>query len=83
MNEGDASRGIVIAQFRDELRAHMAASRLDAEGIRAVVLDALRPYALGVRRAALAVADQDVPRAIAVLKTTPAAPYLVPDAELR
>jgi hypothetical protein len=79
----EASHGIVIAQFADESQAHMAASRLGAEDIRAVVLDTLRPRALGVRRAALAVAEQDAPRAIAVLKTTPAAPYLLPDAELR
>jgi hypothetical protein len=72
------SRGTVIAQFADESSAHMAAARLSADDIQAVVLDTLPTRALGVRKAALAVPDRDVSRAVAILKMTPAAPFLLP-----
>ena len=72
------SRGTVIAQFNNESHAHMAAARLSADDIQAVVLDTLPARALGARKAALAVPDKAVSRAVAILRTTPAAPFLLP-----
>ena len=74
--------GVVIAQFEDESHARMAASRLEADDVKALVLDSRRRHGVGAWRAALAVAESDVSRAVEILKSTPAAPFLLPDAGL-
>jgi hypothetical protein len=83
MTGDEPSQGIVIAQFADESHAHMAATRLESDDIAATVLSARRRHGVGSWRAALAVAESDVARAVAVLKSTPAAPFLLRDTELR
>ena len=83
MNGGEPSQGIVIAHFDDESHAYMATTRLESDNIAATVLSSRRRHGVGSWRAALAVAEPDVTRAVAVLKSTPAAPFLLPDVELR
>jgi hypothetical protein len=68
---------VVIANFPEEAMAHMAASRLEAEGIEAMINDRLPIYLAGQRAARLAVSVDDVDAAVEVLKQTPAKKFLV------
>lgn len=68
---------VVIANFPEEALAHMAASRLDAEGIDAMVNDRLPIYLAGQRAARLSVSVDQVEAAVEILKQTPARKYLV------
>ena len=68
---------VVIANFPEEAMAHMAASRLEAEGIEAMVNDRLPIDLAGQRGARLAVSVDDVDAAIEILKQTPARKFLV------
>ena len=68
---------VTIARFGDESHAHMAAGRLEAEGVDAVVMDVMPHRAVGVRQATLAVPTADVQRSAAILRTTPAGPFLL------
>ncbi len=73
----DLGRVMVIARFGDESQARMAAARLDSEGIDVVVNDIMPARALGARAATLGVLSDQVARAVAVLKATPARPFLL------
>lgn len=68
---------VVIANFPEEAMAHMAASRLEAEGIEAMINDRLPIYLAGQRAARLAVSVDDVEAAVEILKQTPAKKFLV------
>jgi hypothetical protein len=68
---------IVIANFPEEAMAHMAASRLEAEGINALINDRLPIYLAGQRGARLSVSVDQADAAIEVLKQTPAKKFLV------
>lgn len=70
-------RIIVIARFRDESQAHMAAARLEGDDIDVAVTDVMPGRALGARAATLGVPSDQVQRAVAILKTTPARPFLL------
>jgi len=63
---------VVIAEFSQLVKADLAKARLEAEGIRAVLLDAqtiaVNPlYSGALGGVKLAVADEDAPRARAIL----------------
>jgi hypothetical protein len=68
---------VVIARFRDESHARLAAARLEDEDVGAVVMDRIPHHALGARAATLAVPAEDVKRATTILEQTPAKPFLL------
>ena len=68
---------VVIARFRQESHAHMAAARLEGEGIRSLLTDIMPARALGERAATLAVPVEDAERAARIMKTTPARAFLL------
>jgi hypothetical protein len=72
----DTGRLVIIAKFREEVSARMAASKLESEGIEAVITAPVR--SAGARRSAtLSVLAEDCKAAIASLENTPARTYLV------
>ena len=73
----DTGKTVVIANFPEEAMAHMAASRLEGDGIAAMVNDRLPIYLAGQRGARLAVSVDDVDAAVEILKQTPAKKFLV------
>jgi hypothetical protein len=76
LNYATAPRWVVIARLNDEFTAHLAASKLEAEGIetnlsgRSYVLQSSYPTAVAVRA-------EDAAAAREVLKHSPAARWLV------
>lgn len=72
----DVGRLVPITLYRSELEIHMAASKLEGEGIRATIEDHPRTGG-GIRAARILVAADDAPAAIAILKQTPAHAFLV------
>jgi len=79
----NAGRWVPITQYRSELLVHMAASKLQAEGIRVFIEDHPR-RAGAVRPARLNVLADEVPAAVSILMQTPAREYLLelPDEKL-
>jgi hypothetical protein len=76
--EGARESGlVVIARFRDESQAHMAAAKLEAEGVAVLVSDVLPLRALGARSATLAVPAANVERAVQIARATPARAFLL------
>jgi hypothetical protein len=75
-DHGRAPKWIVIAQFPDEITAHLASSKLDAEGIRTNLGNEQNPIS-GSNSTAIAVQTDDVKAAIAILKDSPAKRWLV------
>ena len=72
----NADRLVPITTYNNELLVHMAASKLEAEGIRTVIEDHPR-RAGAVRPARIKVFADDVPAAVAILRQTPARDYLL------
>ena len=72
----NAGRFVPITQYRSELLVHMAAAKLEAQDIRAVV-EAHPRTAGGVRRARIKVLFDDVAAAVSILMETPARDYLL------
>ena len=72
----DAGRWIPITQYRSELLVHLAASKLEAEGIRVFIED--HPGRAGAARPArINVLADEVPAAVSILMQTPARDYLL------
>ena len=67
---------VAIARFSDQVSVHMAASKLESEGIRAFVIDPQQPIG-GWHTAEIKVAVEDVARAVGILKQTPARDQLI------
>jgi hypothetical protein len=72
----NAGRWVPITQYRSELLVHMAASKLEAEGIRVFIEDHPR-RAGAVRPARINVLADEVPAAVSILMQTPARDYLL------
>jgi len=72
---------VVIAHFRDEAEARMAAGALEVNEIGSLVGDRIPSYGIGRRSADLAVLLDDVADAVEILKQTPAARYLASNLE--
>jgi hypothetical protein len=74
-------RMAAIAQFPDETEAHMAAAKLESEGIGVEIKTRMPLYGMKNPSAVLAVHPDDVTAAVAVLEQTPARLRLIhPDA---
>jgi len=70
----------VVAQFPDETEAHMAAAKLESEGIGVEIKTKMLTPLYGMENsngAVLAVHSDNVPQAIALLEQTPARRYLI------
>jgi hypothetical protein len=67
-------RWVVIARFADEVTAHLAASKLDADGIETRLNNSLY-FASGPT--VMAVRAEDVDAAVDILRVGPAAPWLI------
>ncbi len=71
---------ITIARFSDQLSVHLAASKLESEGVHVVVEDP--PQTVGEpHHAELKVLKKDRAKAVAILETTPARESLVDEDE--
>jgi len=68
---------VVIAAFEDQFEIRLAATRLEAEGIAALVNEQMRLPHFGVRGATLAVHQADVADAVEILSQTPAKRLLI------
>ena len=72
---------VAIAHFPEETEAHMAAGKLESEGIGVEIKTRMPFYGLKSPSAVLAVHGDDVARAVALLEQTPAKLRLInPDA---
>jgi hypothetical protein len=74
-----------IARFPDSLQAHLAAAKLETEGIRCVLTgqESILSGAMGLHGSLLAVDSEDARRAVEVLAATPARRYLtVPQSQV-
>jgi len=68
----------VVARFPDPLQAHLAALKLESQGIVCQAMDLpAAVYSVGLQAGVLAVQDGDVQRAVEILARTPARAYLV------
>ncbi|MGA2441929.1 MAG: hypothetical protein ABSH08_13305 [Tepidisphaeraceae bacterium] len=78
LNYADAQGNmwIAIAVFPDEVTAHLASSKLDAEGIETDLGNHMNPF-LGIDSTRMSVKSDDVQAAIAILTDTPAKRWLV------
>jgi hypothetical protein len=72
----DAEELVAIASFADEVSVHLAASKLESEGIRAVADDPQQPVG-GLHTSVLRVLAEDVARAREILMETPARDQLI------
>ena len=68
---------LAVAHFPDELEAHMAAARLESEGIGVEIKTRMPLYGMKSPSAVLAVHPDDVAQAIAILEQTPAKPRII------
>jgi hypothetical protein len=76
-------RMVAIAQFPEETEAHMAAGKLESEGIGAEIKIRMPFYGLKNPSAVLAVHPDDVARAVELLEQTPAKQRLIqPDGQV-
>ena len=72
----NTDRLVPITAYANELVVHMAASKLDGEGIRAVIED--HPRTAGrVRPARIKVFADDVPAAVSILMASPARTFVL------
>jgi hypothetical protein len=71
-----SGKWIPIALFPDEVTAHLASSRLDAEGIKTILANEVNPI-VGNNPTGISVRSDDVKAAIAVLTDSPAKRWLV------
>jgi hypothetical protein len=78
LNYADArpEKWIAIALFPDEITAHLASSKLDTEGIEAILGNQLNPIG-GNNSTGISVRSDDVKAAIAILTDSPARRWLV------
>ena len=80
MNEsvesGNDEELVAIASFADEVSVHLAASKLESEGIRAIADDPQQPVG-GLHTSVLRVLAEDVTRAREILRETPARDQLI------
>ncbi|MGA3068166.1 MAG: hypothetical protein ABSF29_15080 [Tepidisphaeraceae bacterium] len=74
--DGDTDKWIPIAQFPDDLSAHLASGKLDSEGIRTNLTDQPNPI-YGSNPTTLAVRSHDVKPAKEILTKTPAKRWLL------
>lgn len=76
--DGDSASDplVVIARFSDQLSVHMAASKLESEGIRVFVIDPQQPIG-GWHTAEIKVAEDDADKAREILRQTPARDQLI------
>lgn len=74
----DTGRLVAVARFPQEWMAAVAVTKLQAEGIVAEVTDFMPSHGLGARPAVVAVQNDQLDDAIAVLAETPARQYLLP-----
>lgn len=72
----NAGRLVPITLYRSELLVHMAASKLQGDGIRAFIEDHPRT-AGGARTARILVCADEAEAAVAILKQTPAREFLL------
>lgn len=75
----DTGRVVAIARFPDEFHAHLAAGKLDADGIDAFVDSVLPLQAMGQRGALLKVHVDDAQASREILRDTPARSHLLPE----
>ena len=68
---------VAIARFPEETEAHMAAGKLEIEGIGVEIKTRMPLYGLKSPSALLAVHSDDVAQAIAVLEQSPAKQHLI------
>ena len=74
--DGRPEKWIPIALFPDEITAHLASSKLEAEGIETILGNQLNPIG-GNNSTGISVQSDDVKSAIAILTDTPAKRWLV------
>jgi hypothetical protein len=72
----DTGKRVVLARFSSPYEAHLAASKLEAEGIPCGVGESRSAY-FGSMASVLLVATDDLPRAVSILSATPARRALV------
>jgi hypothetical protein len=73
---GHPEKWIAIAVFPDEITAHLASSKLEAEGIETILGNQLDPIG-GSNSTGISVQSDDVKAAIAILTDSPAKRWLV------
>jgi hypothetical protein len=74
--DAQIGKWIVIAQFPDEITAHLASSKLDAAGIQTILGNQLNPIGGNVSTG-ISVQSGDVEAAITILTDSPAKRWLV------
>jgi hypothetical protein len=74
--DAQPEKWIAIALFPDEMTAHLASSKLDAEGIETILGNQLNPY-VGTNATGISVRSDDVKAAVAILTDSPARRWLV------